>query len=131
MRVPSPIRTVLMAGALALLCSCASWLENTYQPEVTPPPKDENTLNHRITVRRVAKDVWLHVTDFDENGGIPSNGLLVETGNSVILVDTGWSDDNAAGLIAFGCRSLFCSEITQHSSERRRGVPWVWVGLVA
>lgn len=43
--------------------------------------------NKRLTVAPLAPGVWVHTT---YQKGIPSNGLIIEDGDRVLIVDTGW-----------------------------------------
>lgn len=49
-----------------------------------------------IQYRSIAEDVWAY-TAIHRN--IPSNGLIVDNGDSVIVVDTPWNDEQSQSLI--------------------------------
>jgi metallo-beta-lactamase class B len=53
-----------------------------------------------ITVRRVAPGVWVHITEGRVGTGwYPANGLLVETTEGGLLVDTGWDAEQGEALL--------------------------------
>ncbi len=50
--------------------------------------------NHPIAIQKITEGVWVHSSAYRFPGGqpIPSNGLIVEDGESLILVDTAWGE---------------------------------------
>jgi metallo-beta-lactamase class B len=56
---------------------------------------------HGVELRPLAPGVWLHVST---QGGVGANGLIVEGDRASIVVDSGWSDADAARLFAFAAR---------------------------
>jgi len=54
-----------------------------------------------VTVREIADGVWLHTTEKDLPGApaYPANGLYVKLPDGVLLIDTGWTDAQAALLL--------------------------------
>src|SRR5579884_2897213 len=59
-----------------------------------------------VDVRLLAPHVWLHTTYADHQHGIATNGILIETGDSSVLVDAGWNDAQAARLFEFAAAQL-------------------------
>jgi metallo-beta-lactamase class B len=59
-----------------------------------------------VDIRPLTDGVWLHTTYSDHHHALATNGLLVETGDSSVLIDTGWSDAQAARLFDFAATSL-------------------------
>jgi metallo-beta-lactamase class B len=50
-----------------------------------------NALAQQLEVKKIAEGVYVHISSkVLESGKFPSNGLLIETPGSVILVDTPW-----------------------------------------
>jgi glyoxylase-like metal-dependent hydrolase (beta-lactamase superfamily II) len=74
----------------------------------------------RVTLQPLAPDVWLHVTT---RNGIPANGLVVVGKSASILVDSGWSDADAAQLFAFAARRHrpVAAVVVTHSHDDRIG----------
>lgn len=67
-----------------------------------PGEKDSAALPEP-SLEKIAEGVWIHKTyDTIEPGGPPilSQGLVVDTGEGVALVDTAWNDEDTTKLIA-------------------------------
>jgi metallo-beta-lactamase class B len=56
-----------------------------------------------VDVRPLAPKVWLSIS---HQQGFPTNGLVVETADSSVLVDAGWDDGEAARLFDFAAKRL-------------------------
>lgn len=54
-----------------------------------------------IKITRLDEGVWLHTSYYTYPGGtrFPSNGLVVRTGDSLLLVDTAWGELNTVRLL--------------------------------
>lgn len=63
----------------------------------TEPPPDLDT----VQVTALAENVWLHTSykDLPDIGPFPSNGLIVKTGDGIVLVDTAWNDAQTDQLV--------------------------------
>ncbi len=48
----------------------------------------------QVTIEKVARGVWIHTAmhTIEDYGTFPSNGLLVDTREGLVLVDTAWND---------------------------------------
>jgi len=90
-------RRSLPAALLALaLAACA--------PTAAPAP--ELRLSDEVQVQRVAPGLWVHTT-WEELPGIgpyPANGMLLETPEGSVLIDTGWNDAQTDTLLAWAAR---------------------------
>ena len=55
-----------------------------------------------LDVRQIQEGVWLH-TSYTNFAGhrFPSNGLLVNTDDGLVMVDTAWSEDDTVALLAW------------------------------
>ena len=69
-------------------------------PSVLSPGHGQTSLGDDIEIHEIAPLTWRYVTWFDlpPYGRTPANGLLVVSGRTAILVNTGWTDDQAARL---------------------------------
>ncbi|RKH07148.1 subclass B1 metallo-beta-lactamase [Corallococcus sp. CA053C] len=116
-----PLRACVL---LLLLSACAS----------TPPvvasttATDETVLAEDVRIRRIAPGVWVHVTNADTKwGSTPANGLIVEDGESSILVDTGWNPRHAEALLTWARDTLHhpvrAALVTHFHMDRTGGVP--------
>jgi metallo-beta-lactamase class B len=78
-----------------------------------------------VSVREIADGVWLHVTVSDSaSGSIAANGLIVQAGPQLVLVDTGWNSRQAGVLVDWAERTLGAPvriAIASHSHEDRAG----------
>ncbi|OJH41719.1 subclass B1 metallo-beta-lactamase [Cystobacter ferrugineus] len=95
-------------------------------PSVSQPSaSDETVLAEDVRIRRIAPGVWLHVTLAGEDWGrAPSNGLLVEEGDSTILVDTAWNARQTELLLAWAEDTLHRpvrAALVTHSHADRTG----------
>ena len=50
--------------------------------------------DYRILLQKIADGVWVHTSTYNFPGGniVPSNGLVVEDGEGLILIDTAWGE---------------------------------------
>jgi metallo-beta-lactamase class B len=60
----------------------------------------EIRLSDDVTVRRLAKGVWLHTTYFDISGlrNVPANGLIVIDNKHAMMIDLPWTDEQVGVL---------------------------------
>ncbi len=79
----------------------------------------------RLEVRPIRPDYWVHTTYNDYRGTpFPSNGLIVEMGDSVLIVDTGWGIKQTKLLLRWVKKNLKKPVkllIVTHSHEDRAG----------
>ena len=124
------MRRIVVSALLLVLPGCRS-------AERSRPPADAQSaaldvrrgdvrLAPDVLVRRIAPDVWMHVTLHEYPGPLhyPSNGLLVVTGDSALLVDTAWDDRQTALLLDWAERGLRCPvrrAVATHAHEDRTG----------
>ncbi|MCY1033584.1 subclass B1 metallo-beta-lactamase [Corallococcus sp. BB11-1] len=107
---------------LLLLAACAT------TPSVSPTSTDEVVLAEDVRIRRIAPGVWMHVTNAGKEWGFtPANGLLVEDGDTSILVDTGWNPRHAETLLTWARDSLRhpvrAALVTHFHMDRTGGIP--------
>ncbi|CAM3741260.1 COR family subclass B1 metallo-beta-lactamase [Corallococcus soli] len=107
---------------LLLLTACAT------TPSVSPTSTDEIVLAEDVRIRRIAPGVWMHMTNAGKEWGFtPANGLLVEDGDTSILVDTGWNPRHAETLITWARDSLRhpvrAALVTHFHMDRTGGIP--------
>jgi metallo-beta-lactamase class B len=106
---------------LLFLTACAS------TPAV-PPSRDAYVLAEDVRVQRIAPGVWLHVTTGNVGGDlIPANGLLVEDGDTSLLVDTGWTPRHSEMLLTWARDTLHrpvrAALVTHFHDDRTGGIP--------
>lgn len=92
------MRTVLLA-LLLVACKKVPSAAPTPMPEAFP----EVRLGDDLVVTPLAVGVWVHTStrDMGEWGRVPSNGLVVQRGRQVVVVDTAWDDEQTARLLAW------------------------------
>lgn len=81
-----------------------------------------------ILLQKIADGVWVHTSTYTFPGGniVPSNGLVIEDGEKLILVDTAWGELATQALLA-KIKSTTGKEvgkliITHHHHDRLAGV---------
>ena len=91
-------------GALAALICLASCSYGEIRPTAAVQEADGNATIERFgaaTFEQIAPDIWQHTTylDLPGFGAVPSNGLLVIDGDTAVLVDTAWTDDQTRDIV--------------------------------
>jgi glyoxylase-like metal-dependent hydrolase (beta-lactamase superfamily II) len=71
-------------------------------------PAFARDLGGGVTIRRLAPGVWMHTTrgTFAGVAGIASNGLIIESGNESLLIDTAWDDAQTDTILRWASRTL-------------------------
>ncbi|MEZ4425501.1 MAG: subclass B1 metallo-beta-lactamase [Gemmatimonadota bacterium] len=89
-RTRGPLRTAGLIGLVACTGLAA------------PAPAQEIPPADRLTFERLADGVWMH-TSWTTYGGVPlpSNGLIVQEGDGLVLIDTAWGADLTRTLLAW------------------------------
>ena len=71
--------------------------------EVAQTPEMPSSLskNYPIALQKIAEGVWVHTSNYTVPGRkpIPSNGLIVEDGDNLIMVDTAWGEKATESLL--------------------------------
>lgn len=78
-------------------------------------------LGDDLEVRRLRPGFWLHISKAEN---VPANGLIVRTKRGLLLVDTGWTDDQTRRLLTWAEASLhgrFVLALLTHSHADRAG----------
>lgn len=85
--------TLLLAAGLTL-----SACNDTSQSPAAPSKLSEN---YPIALQKIAEGVWVHTSNYSVPGRkpIPSNGLIVEDGDTLIMVDTAWGEKATESLL--------------------------------
>ena len=75
----------------ALLLSACNKAE---QATIKPAAQNEAVEDYPILLQKITEGVWVHTSTYNFPGGniVPSNGLVVEDSNGLILVDTAWGE---------------------------------------
>ncbi|HEY8696576.1 MAG TPA: subclass B1 metallo-beta-lactamase [Rhizomicrobium sp.] len=85
-------------------------------------------LGESVWVARIAPRLWLHTTTAVIPGGVvfPANGLVLESGNGSILIDTGYLPEQAALLLAWSKTALIAPIVravaTHFHNDRTGGI---------
>lgn len=80
-----------------------------------------------VELYRVRDNIWVHTTYADFNGyRTPSNGMVIEASNALVLIDTPWNDDQTKELIKltkekFG-KDISLAVITHAHDDRLGGI---------
>jgi metallo-beta-lactamase class B len=116
-----------MTSGLLLACA-VGWVHAFAAGEGAGPAADLRPvmLGDDLALRGLAPGVWLHVSVKPDASGRPveANGLLVATGESSILVDTGWTSDQARRLLDWAANVLrqpVRQLVVTHAHEDRMG----------
>ena len=117
-----PIKSLYALALMTALASCS--------PQ--PPAKDDLaatiSAQYPVVIQNIADGVWVHTSAYTLPGGVayPSNGLIVEDGDGLTLVDTAWGEMATQSLlqkisedIGKPVKNLI---ITHHHYDRMAGV---------
>lgn len=78
-----------------------------------------------VELNRVKPGIWIHTTYTDYNGfRTPSNGLVIETSDGLVMIDTPWNNAQTKELIKLTKEKLkkdFSLAIITHAHEDRIG----------
>ncbi|NVI99295.1 subclass B1 metallo-beta-lactamase [Myxococcus sp. AM009] len=127
-----PPRWLCATALLALSTACtrttpALAVERNLPAKAQGP--DEYVLADDVSVRKLAPGVWLHVTEMtlEPYGRVPTNGLIIEDGETSLLVDTGWDARQGALLLDWARETLRrpvrAAVVTHFHEDRLGGVP--------
>ncbi|ATB44889.1 MYX family subclass B1 metallo-beta-lactamase [Corallococcus macrosporus] len=124
------------AGALLITLSTActrtapaAAVERNLPVEAQPQGPDAYVLADDVSVRKLAPGVWLHVTEvtLEPFGRVSTNGLIIEEGETSLLVDTGWDARQGALLLDWARdtlrRPVRAAVVTHFHADRLGGVP--------
>ena len=78
--------TLSLAAALSL-SACNQTVEAPAEPS-------QVSKNYPVVLQKIADGVWVHTSNYTVPGRkpIPSNGMVVEDGDELIMVDTAWGE---------------------------------------
>jgi metallo-beta-lactamase class B VIM len=93
----SYFRFLILGGAALGLLACGG--KNTPAPDTL---LSEIITAHPVNLQKIAEGVWVHSSAYRFPGAalVPSNGLVVEDGDALILVDTAWGELATLALLA-------------------------------
>ena len=118
------VRRYRLLPVLLLASACGG-------PPPAPAPGPVRTVAPGLEVQALAPGVWLHTTwrDLEGYGRLPSNGLVVEDGDGLLLVDSAWGDEETRTLVAWleaelG-RPVTRMIATHHHDDRLSGSGWL------
>ena len=71
------------------------------QSPETPLEPSQISKNYPIALQKIAEGVWVHTSNYTVPGRkpIPSNGLIVQDGEELIMVDTAWGEMATSSLL--------------------------------
>ncbi len=112
------------AALLTLIAICLT-------VEATAATSDSSTyhLHDEVQVRRLAPDIWLHITWKRLANGypFPANGLIVHTDSTSFLIDTGYNPAQAAILLDWlekvRQKPVTLALVTHAHDDRMGGMP--------
>lgn len=137
MTIPSPTRRHLLTTACAccvapiagrFVASAAAEGVDPGLPTILELGADSMTrIASTVWVAQIAPHVWLHTTTHPIGGFIyPANGLILTRERDALLIDTGWTPDQArilAGWIASDLKArLNLAVATHYHSDRTGGI---------
>ena len=82
-----------------------------------------------LEITRIAEGVWMHTTTREIAGGmlVPSNGLLLERPDGLLLIDTPWGEEPTRQLLTWIDSTLAApvreAVVTHFHDDRTAGVP--------
>lgn len=97
-------KVVILVITIVLLFSSCSWREKKPKQEPLKKPAEAflkygETNESIVELYKVNDSVWVHTSYTEDNGSlIPSNGMLVVAGNSIVIVDTTWTEKQMESL---------------------------------
>jgi metallo-beta-lactamase class B len=89
----------------------------------SPSPEDAVSLGPDLSVRAIRPGYWVH-TSVRVSDGVPANGMIVRTPKGLVLVDTGWTEDQALRLVEWAETTVggrVVEAVVTHSHEDRSG----------
>lgn len=97
-------------------------------PPPAPAPEPEIRLSDDVQVRRIAPGLWVHTTWLPLGNGTPypANGMLLETPEGSVLIDTGWNEAQTETLLAWAAREgrpVARAYVTHAHNDRMGGIP--------
>lgn len=89
---------------------------------------EADSKNGELEVRRIAEGVYLHTSYhlYPDAGYFPSNGLIIVDDSEAYLVDTAWSEEDTAKLLAWAEEkgvTIKAAVITHFHDDRSVGLP--------
>ena len=93
-RLPNPI----------VLLSILLWMSTmSYSMAETTEATQHRVASDNLRIEKIAPNVWVHISrrELDNGQVFPANGLLIQDGDSLIMVDTPWGEDLTTELIAW------------------------------
>ena len=83
-----------MKKFLALSFAAALYLSGCNDAAKAPLEDSKLSQNYPVALQKIADGVWVHTSNYTVPGRkpIPSNGLIVEDGDNLIMVDTAWGE---------------------------------------
>ena len=127
------IKPILLSSIVATaLAITACGKSQVTTPEKTIDPQaqafEAASQDYPILLQKIANGVWVHTSTYTFPGGnvVPSNGLVIEDGDQLILVDTAWGEFATQALLN-KIKSTTGKEvgkliITHHHHDRLAGV---------
>lgn len=118
-----------VAVLLAMTAGCSGGGTGS-SPAATTVLLERGTGDTLVELSRISEDVWMHTTYGEYEGSVvPSNGLLVETEDGVVLVDTPWTPEQTESLDelvreSFGVE-IVGAVVTHAHPDRMGGAPYL------
>ena len=121
--------TAVSLAAFFALSACGDTAP-TQSETKTPTEKAQSAAekDYPILLQKIGEGVWVHTSTYQFPGGniVPSNGLVVEDGEGLILVDTAWGEMATQALLdklkTETGKEVTKLVITHHHNDRLAGV---------
>ena len=120
--------TASTLAAFMVLSSCGKAADTEPAISALETFKAEQTKAYPVQIQKLAEGVWVHTSTYSLPGGsiVPSNGLVVEDEDGLILVDTAWGEMATQVLLdklkAETGKDVTKVVITHHHNDRLAGV---------
>jgi len=90
-----------MTRLLSLTLATALSLSACSQADDVPVEPSKLSANYPIALQKIADGVWVHTSNYTVPGRkpIPSNGLIVADGDTLIMIDTAWGEKATESLL--------------------------------
>src|SRR5271163_3596810 len=96
-------RCVFLGGLTALMTTPAlAALKNGEPQELEIAMPEMRRISTNLWLGQLTPNVWIHTTThvLPGVGYYPANGAIVIDGKDSLLIDTGWNDADATGILA-------------------------------
>ena len=89
------------------------------------------TIGKDLRLNRIADSVWIHVSSMEipRWGTVQANGLAVQSGERLILIDTPWNDDQTRRIVEWFKANRGCTQVSaivcHYHEDNLGGLAWI------